>query len=32
MIEYSVALKHDVFKEYLKYHKEVSGVLSEKAK
>lgn len=31
MLEYYVGLKHDAFKGYLKYHKEVSGVLSEKA-
>lgn len=31
MLEYYVGLKHDAFKGYLKYHKEVPGVLSEKA-
>lgn len=31
MLEYYVTLKHDAFKAYLKYHKEMSGVLCEKA-
>lgn len=31
MMEYYVALKHDVFKEYLNYCTEMSGVLREKA-
>lgn len=30
-LEYYLDLKHDAFKGYLKYHKEMSGVLSEKA-
>lgn len=32
MMEYYVAIKHDVFKGCFKYHTEMAGVLSEKAK